>query len=175
MASASQAPEEYLCPINLTLMNDPVIGSDGRSYERAAITQWLRTNPHSPITRQPMTASSLKPNYALKTAIERFNASLCRPMPNPVVVQVSGPSAPPADDVYYAMQVYQQDMILAQQQQQQQLLRYGQPSVPITMPTAVVPIATAEQRRKKALFTCICATFAIILIIIISRIYISNN
>lgn len=161
MASASQAPEEYLCPINLTIMNDPVIGSDGRSYERAAITQWLRTNPHSPLTRQPMTVSALKPNYALKTAIDRFNAA--QRLPAPVVVQVS-PSAPPPDDVYYAMQVYQHDMM------QQQLLRYG--------PTIVVspqPGNTAENRRKKAFITCVCVTFAVILIIIISRVYIVNN
>jgi hypothetical protein len=170
---ASQVPEEYLCPINLTLMNDPVIGSDGRSYERAAITQWLHSNPHSPITRQPMTVSSLKPNYALKTAIERFTAAQRRP--EPVIMQVSAPSAPPHDDVYYAMQVYQHDMLLAQQQQlllsQQQQLRYGQ----LSAQTVVVPIVAAEQRRKKALFTCICVTIAIILIIIVSRMYIAAN
>lgn len=166
---ASQVPEEYLCPINLTLMNDPVIGSDGRSYERAAITQWLHSNPHSPITRQPMTIGSLKPNYALKTAIERFTAAQRRPAPVPQMA-----SAPPSDDVYYAMQVYQQDLYTQQQQllATQQAVRYGPSTVIVAQPQ---PSNSPENRRKKALFTCVCVTFAIILIVIVSRIYIAAN
>ena len=162
----ASAPEEYLCPINLTLMSDPVIGSDGRSYERSAITQWLRSNPHSPITRQPMTIGSLKPNYALKTAIERYNASVRQPRPMA--------SAPPADDLYYAIQVYQEDVHAQQQRllaaQQQPALRYGPTTVIVPQPQAG---NSPEERRKRALFTCVCVAFAIVLAIIISRVVIS--
>jgi hypothetical protein len=172
----AQVPEEYLCPINLTLMNDPVIGSDGRSYERAAITQWLRTNPHSPITRQPMNVSSLKPNYALKTAIDRFTASARAPPPPPVRVA----TAPPVDDVYYAMTVYQQDLIAQQQglllAQQQQALRYGPQSGQTTLVVAPAPTAlSAENRRKKALVMCLCLAVGIALIVVVSRIVVSSN
>lgn len=154
----ASTPEEYLCPINLTIMNDPVIGSDGRSYERAAITQWLRSSPRSPMTREQMTVASLKPNYALKTAIERFNAEQRRPAP----VRLPAPSAPPADDVYYAIQVHQQEVM-----QQQLFLPKHQ--------TIVMSLATAETRRKKAIMTCICVLLTIIVIIVVSRVYISIN
>jgi hypothetical protein len=65
-------PNEFLCPITMEEMTDPVIGSDGQTYERSAIMRALQSNPKSPMTREPMNVSSLKPNFALKAAIERW-------------------------------------------------------------------------------------------------------
>ena len=70
-------PEEFLCPITTALMIDPVLGSDGHTYERSAITEWLAHHQTSPITRETMTIAGLKPNYALKATIERS----VRPIP----------------------------------------------------------------------------------------------
>jgi hypothetical protein len=56
-------------------MTDPVIGSDGRTYERSAITAWLKDHKTSPITREPMSASSLKPNYTVKAMTDRYNTN----------------------------------------------------------------------------------------------------
>jgi hypothetical protein len=70
-----QVPEELLCPITLVPMTDPVIGSDGRTYERSAITAWLKDHKTSPITREPMSPSSLKPNYAVKAMTDRYNSN----------------------------------------------------------------------------------------------------
>jgi hypothetical protein len=64
----------FLCPITMSVMADPVIGSDGITYERAAIEESLAKNPISPLTRAPMTAASLRPNYALKALIEEAHA-----------------------------------------------------------------------------------------------------
>ena len=36
-------PTEFSCPITYLTMADPVVAADGRSYERAAIQQWLDT------------------------------------------------------------------------------------------------------------------------------------
>lgn len=131
------------------------MGSDGNTYEKQAILQWLRANPHSPMTRQPMSASSLKPNYALRSAIERYNSqpvpSSARPEPayteyRPIVV----PTAPPADDVYVAFQVHQQ--------------------------VNVVPSsAQADIRRKKLLSACFCFIIIIITIIVASRIFLGTD
>ena len=45
VAASSSIPEdtpnEYLCPITGGLMLDPVVASDGHTYERQAITEWL--------------------------------------------------------------------------------------------------------------------------------------
>ena len=63
--------DHFLCPITQEVMKDPVIGSDGITYERSAIEAWF-TAGHltSPLTRQPMTSRSLVPNIALRSMIE---------------------------------------------------------------------------------------------------------
>jgi uncharacterized protein YegL len=66
-------PREFLCPITMDLMIDPVIGSDGHTYDRAAITEWFLTKNTSPLTNKPMSKKDLQPNYALRNAIERWS------------------------------------------------------------------------------------------------------
>jgi len=65
-----QLPKEFYCPITHEPMKDPVLGPDGQSYERAAILDWLSRDPTSPITREPMDATKLIPNIALRNAIK---------------------------------------------------------------------------------------------------------
>jgi len=62
----------YSCPITLTIMEDPVICSDGHTYERKAIEKWLRTNNKSPNTNDVLPNKVLIPNIALRQAIERY-------------------------------------------------------------------------------------------------------
>jgi Mg-chelatase subunit ChlD len=57
----------------MDIMQDPVLMSDGHTYERTAIAQALVINPVSPITRQPMSMSGARPNYAVKSLIDRWN------------------------------------------------------------------------------------------------------
>jgi hypothetical protein len=66
----------FICPITHELMVDPVIDPDGNSYERQAIKDWLRQNGTSPITRTNLSAADLRPNRALKTAIDEYRQSL---------------------------------------------------------------------------------------------------
>lgn len=161
---ASATPDEYLCPITLSIMTDPVIGSDGRTYERSAITQWLRSHPHSPLTREPMTLSSLKPNYALKSAIERYQKGnkpppkkikKIVPAPPPPQPPPPQPSAPPAQDVYYAIQVYQDEI------QQQITVRRSQ----------LQTINLEAERRKKLIIGLVCLIISLILIISFIRLW----
>ena len=69
---STQVLPEYICPITQECMTSPVIGSDGHSYEEAAIRQWLISNSRSPMTREYMSATSLRPNHALRNSIERY-------------------------------------------------------------------------------------------------------
>jgi hypothetical protein len=66
----STIPNEFLCPIGLTIMKDPAIGPDGHTYELTAITEWLLQHDVSPITRQQMSVNRLRPNIALRKMIE---------------------------------------------------------------------------------------------------------
>lgn len=84
--SMSTNTDMFLCPITGCVMNDPVIGTDGYSYERSAITTWLNTKGISPMTRVPMSLHDLTPNRALKDAIEEFKAKNgTLPVPNRTV------------------------------------------------------------------------------------------
>ena len=64
-------PNEYLCPITLEVMVEPVICSDGHTYEKEAITQIMKSkNPCSPITREILKTDVLIPNIAIKKLIQ---------------------------------------------------------------------------------------------------------
>ena len=67
-----QLTENFICPITLAVMKDPVICSDSHTYERSAIEKWLSTNNHSPITRQIITKNSLIPNIVLRNIIQEY-------------------------------------------------------------------------------------------------------
>ena len=67
------AREAFTCPITLRVMEDPVLlKADGMSYEKAAITEWLRSHGRSPLNRAPAGVADLVPNRALRTAIENL-------------------------------------------------------------------------------------------------------
>ena len=65
-------PDEFQCPITMDLMEDPVTCEDGHTYERKAIEEYLKKNPISPKTRQPMNIKIIIPNRQLKTLIADF-------------------------------------------------------------------------------------------------------
>ena len=55
-------------------MSDPVIASDGYTYEREAIEEWMRHQGTSPISRQPLVI--IRANEGLKLMID----GLCSPL-----------------------------------------------------------------------------------------------
>ena len=61
--------DNLTCPITYGIMIDPVIASDGRTYERSAITQILNTTNKSPITREELTPTLLS-NRPMKDIID---------------------------------------------------------------------------------------------------------
>ncbi|TKW10839.1 hypothetical protein SEVIR_6G194300v4 [Setaria viridis] len=63
-------PNDFLCPITLEIMTDPVIVASGQTYERRSIQKWLDSGERTcPKSRQPLDHLSLAPNYALKNLI----------------------------------------------------------------------------------------------------------
>jgi myosin heavy subunit len=72
----AQEFNDFLCPIELEWMLDPVVASDGHTYDRAQITAWIsrceadEKEPKSPKTNAVLENTSLTPNYALKTLME---------------------------------------------------------------------------------------------------------
>ena len=50
---------KLMCHATFKIPADPVIAEDGRVYDRSAITEWLRTNPRSPVTNEGMSSALL--------------------------------------------------------------------------------------------------------------------
>jgi len=74
MASSSSAemPESFLDPNTFDAMSDPVFTCDGHTYDRASITRWLDTHTTSPRTGLVLDSFELRPNHALRQAIEEW-------------------------------------------------------------------------------------------------------
>ncbi|KAJ3594104.1 hypothetical protein NHX12_006436 [Muraenolepis orangiensis] len=75
VSACSGVPDEYLCPITRELMKEPVMASDGFSYEREAIENWIARNRSSPMTNLPLRTTLLTPNHTLKMALGRWTAN----------------------------------------------------------------------------------------------------
>jgi Mg-chelatase subunit ChlD len=84
----------------MDLMTDPVVGNDGHTYERSAITEWLAAHNVSPMTRRTMILADLHPNYSLRTAIERWRLAN-EAAPQPIAVL-----GPPAAEKAFTVEAY---------------------------------------------------------------------
>jgi hypothetical protein len=69
-------PESFYCPIGMEMMCDPVVCSDGHSYERTHIEDWFSRSDISPITGNPVNKDFLVPNHALRLAIESMHSQV---------------------------------------------------------------------------------------------------
>ena len=63
-------PECFYCPITQDTMKDPVVLPDGYSFERLDVEEWVALHGTSPITRQQVSQGQIRPNKALREAIE---------------------------------------------------------------------------------------------------------
>jgi hypothetical protein len=68
-------PPEFCCPITHDLLVDPVLASDGHTYERSALAQHMRRSRISPMTRVPLNME-VAPNIAMRNIVEQYRAGL---------------------------------------------------------------------------------------------------
>lgn len=70
-------PTEYLCPITHDIMENPVIASDGYTYEKAAILKWREKGFWlSPVTYEDFANNNLTENTELKALINSCRVKL---------------------------------------------------------------------------------------------------
>jgi hypothetical protein len=60
------------CPISEARMADPVMASDGNTYDRASITKWMASKSTSPATGEEIDKRTLVANHQLKSEIESW-------------------------------------------------------------------------------------------------------
>ncbi|GIM06840.1 hypothetical protein Vretimale_11087 [Volvox reticuliferus] len=77
-AAAEQAglpPPKYVCPITLSVIDDPVTACDGVNYERSALEMWLELgNEEFPGSGVKITSREMTPNPELKAEIAKWRA-----------------------------------------------------------------------------------------------------
>ena len=88
---AAEPAEALLCPLTLSVMTDPVVIADGRTYERAAIKRHLADHNTSPLTNLPLENKMILVNWFARNMIEQAGHPL---VANPVQREdLSPPSA----------------------------------------------------------------------------------
>ena len=96
---STKPPAQFECPITMDVMIDPVVASDGHTYEREAIEGVLRSaNPRSPLTRDILT-TELRPNIVLRNLIQEHAGWLFQQAKSVAAQQVAtGKRAAPEAD-----------------------------------------------------------------------------
>ena len=163
----NKVPNEFLCPISMELMEDPVLCEDGQTYERRHIMEWLQRSPTSPITRQPMGRTVMVSNYALKASIQRWKEEKKRPpIPSAPPSYTPSPSYNAPHPPTYAIP-YTPPSVYPSYQQQPQTATTNLSIVPI--PQQQTQTASESQRGKKILaLACLILLFLVILSAILS-------
>mmetsp|Transcript_14759 Transcript_14759/g.37018 ORF Transcript_14759/g.37018 Transcript_14759/m.37018 type:complete len:248 (+) Transcript_14759:214-957(+) len=98
-AEEGALPRQFFCPITCQPMVDPVVCSDGFTYERSAIAAWLQRKAVSPMTRQRV-SPRLHPNHALRQMIEEARPGSTAPTATlqPAVCVLPGGGLQEADE-----------------------------------------------------------------------------
>ena len=65
-------PASFCCPITQDLMADPVFTSDGHTYERHAIEEWLHEHETSPNTGERLRHKEVAPNVMARGLISAW-------------------------------------------------------------------------------------------------------
>ncbi len=58
------------CVMSLEPFYDPVVASDGHTYERGQIEEWFKRSRQSPRTGKNLTDLTLTPNWAMREVME---------------------------------------------------------------------------------------------------------
>ncbi|XP_008450285.2 E3 ubiquitin-protein ligase PUB22-like [Cucumis melo] len=69
-----EVPSDFLCPISLQIMRDPVTISTGITYDRECIKKWLSSCKNQPlicpVSKQALSSVDLTPNHTLGRVIQ---------------------------------------------------------------------------------------------------------
>lgn len=72
-ADSDNIPHEFLCPITHEIMREPVMCSDGFTYEKKAIVEWFVSGKYtSPMTNEKLSNTDYKSNHELRNKIHQF-------------------------------------------------------------------------------------------------------
>ena len=70
--------DDLLCPISRSIFHDPVVASDGHTYERTHLKEWIANKKaqaqpiYSPMTREPMDNKTMIPNMLARSQVAAY-------------------------------------------------------------------------------------------------------
>jgi hypothetical protein len=70
--TSTNVPPEFICPLTLEIMTEPVMTRLGHNFELSALLKWLDGHEVCPLTRNPMTLKDIIVNRALKANIRAW-------------------------------------------------------------------------------------------------------
>ena len=62
-------PENFLCPISKSIFYNPVLLSDGYTYEKEYILKWIQNNNKSPMTNRELVNKDISPNILVRSMV----------------------------------------------------------------------------------------------------------
>ena len=65
-------PENFICPISKCIFYNPVILSDGHTYEKMFIQEWLKENNKSPMTNKILKNQVFSPNILIRSMVREW-------------------------------------------------------------------------------------------------------
>lgn len=68
-----QYSEDLCCPITLGPFTDPVIASDGKTYERSALQTWLQRSDKSPLTGLPLKSREFVVDEEMRRTLQKLS------------------------------------------------------------------------------------------------------
>ena len=72
-SSTSTIPLKFLCPLSLTLMEEPVLTVHGQTYEKANILKWIEMNGEiCPLTYEELKLVQIIPNLPIQNEIKVY-------------------------------------------------------------------------------------------------------
>ena len=69
-----ECPADFICPITSACFVNPVIAADGHTYDRSSITEWFKKKTTSPMTREVLEDTTLRPNLSMISMISAWRA-----------------------------------------------------------------------------------------------------
>ena len=93
-SSNANIPHGFTCSITKEIMMHPVVAADGHSYERSAICNWLAKTQRntSPATGEVLVNKILRPNFALRQAIQEWKSNNGSPLDKRIAYELEDAS-----------------------------------------------------------------------------------
>ena len=67
-----EIPENFICPISKSIFYNPVILSDGYTYEKKYIVEWITNNNKSPMTNIELINKNISSNILIRSMVREW-------------------------------------------------------------------------------------------------------